>query len=505
MHRVHRAAGSACALLLAVWFASGAVMTFSDFPRFTEQERLAHAPALPRAAAVALPPRALAELASVLEGGGRLRLAMQEGLPVWLYTNPRGERVSIHSAPPWTVRPLDAARARREAERRMGMVAAQVELVADPDQWTVALDTAVFPLLRVRFADPQQTEVYFSARSGELLQASTRRERAMAWVGAIPHWVYPTLLRQERALWRYTVLALSTVGLLVTLSGMVVGVHVHRATRKRRAPRDPYLRWHQLLGICFGLLATTWLASGALSLSPFQWAGARAPSARERRALHGVLQRAEVSPAEALARCQEQLEVRELELVAFASKPFAICAGASGESQLVDLTRRGEPLRAHVSESLLASIAQRLSEQPGRFAVETARSYDDYHYPTHSSPDAALPYTRIAINDELATVYYVDPARLRLLRKHTRLTRLERWLYHGLHSLDFPSLYARRPLWRTLVIAAMCVGFTLSLLGGLMYLRRLLRRWRRLRGSAPKLGAEERENTHAAVAESSVR
>ena len=44
MHRTHRSVGGVLSLLIATWFASGAVMTFADYPRFTEAERLVLAP-----------------------------------------------------------------------------------------------------------------------------------------------------------------------------------------------------------------------------------------------------------------------------------------------------------------------------------------------------------------------------------------------------------------------------------------------------------------------------
>jgi hypothetical protein len=46
-----------------------------------------------------------------------------------------------------------------------------------------------------------------------------------------------------------------------------------------------------------------------------------------------------------------------------------------------------------------------------------------------------------------------------MLSQITRLSRVERWLYNGLHSLDFPGFYDRRPLWD--------IGMILLLLGGL--------------------------------------
>jgi hypothetical protein len=52
--------------------------------------------------------------------------------------------------------------------------------------------------------------------------------------------------------------------------------------------------------------------------------------------------------------------------------------------------------------------------------------------------------------------------------------RLNRWLYHGLHSLDFPLLYPRRPLWDALVIALSAGGLALAA-------TTLLPGWRRLR------------------------
>ena len=38
---------------------------------------------------------------------------------------------------------------------------------------------------------------------------------------------------------------------------------------------------------------------------------------------------------------------------------------------------------------------------------------------------------------------------------------MSRWLYHGLHSLDFPWLYNHRPLWDIVVITFMLGGTAL--------------------------------------------
>ena len=84
---------------------------------------------------------------------------------------------------------------------------------------------------------------------------------------------------------------------------------------------------------------------------------------------------------------------------------------------------------------------------------------------------------RVRYDDAASTWLYFNPYRGEIARKEERLTRANRWLYHGLHSLDFPFLHARRPLWDVVVIA-------LSLGGILVSVTSLGQGWRRLRRHA---------------------
>jgi hypothetical protein len=60
--------------------------------------------------------------------------------------------------------------------------------------------------------------------------------------------------------------------------------------------------------------------------------------------------------------------------------------------------------------------------------------------------------------------------------------RWNRWLYHGLHSLDFPFLYNRRPLWDIVLIVLSAGGLVLSA-------TTLVPSWRRLARHARRVGA----------------
>jgi hypothetical protein len=488
VHKLHRVVGNAMALLMATWFASGAVMTFARYPSYSEQERLAQAPALtgslPRGLPEALQ-RWLHERG--LAAGSAARLSVLEGSPTWSFTDREGRLRALRTRAPFEVRQLDARRARAEAERRFGLSAQRTAAVEQPDQWTVGrVEPEFYPLFRVEFSDHAGTQVYVSSRSGEVVQASTRVERALCWVGAIPHWIYPALLRRERELWRTTVLVFSGVGLCLTLSGLAAGIHSRCIGGKRNGAaagpvtRNAYLCWHQRIGLSFGAFASSWLFSGALSLSPFHWSGS-GPTTVQLERIHGWTEGAAHDSeriADALVLCQRAFELRELEVRAFGGRALVVCRNGAGRTVLVDLAQPELATRAELSEARVRAVAERLAAQYA-FTLHGLHEPDDYYYPTHSEPNLALPVVRVAIADSSGSTFYVDPEHGQLVQYTTHARRLERWLYNGLHSLDFAPLYRQRILWRTCVIAAMLTGVTLSGLGVALGVSRFSRRLRR--------------------------
>jgi hypothetical protein len=481
LHRVHRWTGTAMASLMAVWFASGAVMTFKAYPAYTDAERLAQSQPLmaagdassqtsaPGAAAALVPDALMAWLRSGGLAGGRARLSMLEGEPRWLLRDAAGYRV-LRTQAPWEIAPLDATRARAVVEHVHGACRGPAARVNIPDQWTVGrTHPGSYPLWRIACDDELGSELYVSARSGEIVQASTRSERVWAWLGPIAHWVYPALLRRERELWRDVVLWVSAIGCIVTVTGMLAGVHSAARSRRseRTVKRQVYLRWHQRLGLGFGAAACAWVFSGALSLEPFHWSS---PASEPGEGWSRVTVHAELPQqlTAAVSHCREQLpDLREVELIA-AGHLYALCSDAAPEvhTRIVDLEEPRLTPRERIADQQLQRLAHSVAAQ-----LSLATSADDYYYPTHRRP-IALPYARFALADDAHTVLYFDPARGELIDQIDDKRRWERWLYHGLHSWDFPALYRHRTLWRMVVIAAMLVGTALAVLGLLIFTRR---------------------------------
>jgi hypothetical protein len=69
----------------------------------------------------------------------------------------------------------------------------------------------------------------------------------------------------------------------------------------------------------------------------------------------------------------------------------------------------------------------------------------------------------VRVDDDENSTYYVDPKTARLVQSYNSHSRWNRWLYHGLHSLDFPLLYNHRPLWDIVVLILLVGGTSLSL------------------------------------------
>ena len=102
---------------------------------------------------------------------------------------------------------------------------------------------------------------------------------------------------------------------------------------------------------------------------------------------------------------------------------------------------------------------------------------------TTASGQLPLPVLRVRFADADGTWLYLDPYRGTIARKERRSTRVYRWVYHGFHSLDFPWLYHRRPLWDVVVIV-------LSLGGLFVSVSSAPAAWRRLQRASSRPGSE---------------
>ena len=150
-------------------------------------------------------------------------------------------------------------------------------LLTESDQWTMTQGRQL-PMYKLRVDDEAGSQVYVSARLGEVVQFTTRRGRALSWISVIPHFMYFKSLRMNADLWLGIMTWGSGLGVAVALLGIVLGVIHFRPKRPFRLSSAPsgipyrgWLRWHHAAGLVFGVVTLAFVFSGLLSLEPWEW------------------------------------------------------------------------------------------------------------------------------------------------------------------------------------------------------------------------------------------
>jgi hypothetical protein len=475
----HRWLGISLSILFVVWFASGIVMMYARMPELDPAERLARLAPINFASVRVAPGDVVAE-------ASRFTLTTFEGRPVYRIAAGRTQYV-VFADTGEALAPVTPERALRLGRAFVGGDPAKVRYDArleDADQWTFSV-RGQMPMHRLAVDDAEGTRLYVAERSGEVVMKTTSSGRTWGYLGAVFHWLYFTSLRRDGALWNNVIVWTSIAGTVMALAGFAWGLWrfspFQRYRLRRQLSRTPYaglVKWHHYAGLIFGATTITWVFSGLLSMDPWDWHPSTAPTAAQRDAVsRGPLRPADV-PLPALQRALAAFGFdtpKEIDLIRFRGHHYL---RASAGLVAVDAMAQGPDESFH-ADAMIGAARDAMPGVPIQ-GVYWMGEYDAYYY----SRDGALnlPVLRVRFDDPQKTWLYLDPKRGAIVRKEERLTRLNRWLYHGLHSFDFPFMYYRRPLWDVVVIVLSLGGIVLSVTTMWAAYRRLRRGLRRLGG-----------------------
>jgi hypothetical protein len=479
---VHRWLGLAFCLLFALWFSSGIVMMYSDYPSVGSKERLSKAAPLAPDAIHVSPQTAYAALHKS-DPPEQVMLTMLDGRPIYRFRRKRSLAL-VYADDGEVFRWLPQAGAERIAAAWTGQLIGTARFqgaLTESDQWTLSGQAlSLKPLLKYAWPDGQ--EIYVSAVTGEVVQYTTRASRVAAYFGAIPHWLYFAPLRKNGRLWNKVVVWSSGVGTVASLAGLAVGVSLYSPRKRFRDDGKPsslpyrdQKRWHLILGLIFGLVTCTWVFSGLLSMEPFDWLSddSDAPSLVARALRGGRLDLGAFdakSPSEVLR--DSAMQAKELELAVFAGQPYYLARETSTLSRVVPL--HGDAIEQFEQARILAAVAEG-AKPAGIAESRIVTRYEAYYLDRHQQHP--LPALFVRLKDPGGTMLYIDPKTARLVEAYGERSRLNRWLYHGLHSWDLPWLYRYRPAWDILVLALLVGGTSLcvtSVIIGFQLLRRKL-------------------------------
>jgi uncharacterized iron-regulated membrane protein len=234
-------------------------------------------------------------------------------------------------------------------------------------------------------------------------------------------------------------------------------------------PYSGWMRWHYVSGLFFGTLALTWVVSGLLSMQPGNWASGGVDAARIQRALAGGtldLSRLAVPATAAVKNANGAgTTVKELEPIFVGGEPYWVVHGG-GSRPIVVPERSLERSRVPFSVDAVKQAVEAAAIGAPAFEVAMLDTYDSYYYPRSRKPP--LPVVRVKFDDRDGSWVYIDPAMGRVVAVYTRRGRIERWIYHGLHSLDLPFWYEAPSIRYGALVLLSLGGILLSLTGVVM-------------------------------------
>jgi hypothetical protein len=490
----HRWLGIAICLFLLMWPVTGIVMMYVGFPSLTSQERLASLPNL-NAQTVLVAPSPLIEAIGA-DSVDSLRLTTILTRPAYLLKTKEGKFHSIFADTGEKIPAITPDRAALAAQSFYHH--AQTNSSSEPtsalnakpsiaqenvivDQWSVSSSLNLHrPLHKIALNDVEDTHLYVSTASGEVVRDTTKHERVWNWLGANLHWIYPFQLRQHASVWHWVIVVLSSWGVLSVLTGGTIGL-MRLRLRKRYRGKDitPYRginKIHHTLGLVCVVFLFTYMTSGLLSVNPFGVFSSNASCQISESVYAGNLQKnsIELHRDNIHQLIKNNNDLKEIRFYWVADRVYPIGITLNTRKLLKDNVQ--QPLRVLVDHAVRkASIHCDVNNA----IIQTSKldAFDHYYYSHHGS-NRPLPVYKIELNDKEKTWIYINAHTGEWIFSKTSKQRIQRWLYNGLHSLDFLLLTERRPLWDFTVI-------TLCLLAAVMAFSSMVIAFKRLRIKLP--------------------
>ena len=490
---VHRWMGTTLCLLFLLWFASGIGMMYWTYPSVSDEDRLRHDPPLDARKINVAPEEAYADLETDQRVDGA-RIVMLDGRPAYRFQI--GQRESVVYADTGEKQAgCSLELSGRIASAWTGeRTAGQVETHTDQDQWTIPGNfKALLPLRKYSWPDGRQ--VYVSTVTCQVEQDSTRRLRLNAYLSAIPHWLYFTPIRRHTQQWSHAVISTSGLGTVTAVLGLVIGIWSYSPSKRYRHAHAPssipfagMKRWHMILGLTFGVLTCTWVFSGILSMDPFPSLQQGDPDMgkfKAEEALRGdappLSSFAAKPPSRALQETGASFHARELRLTSVMGQSVYLATANPQETLIVPVL--GRPATEFDRKEIVDVL--RVAGRP--FVITEVRlvtQYESYYLDRHKL--LPLPVILVRFSDPEQSTYYIDPKTARIIEGYNSHSRWNRWLYHGLHSMDLPWLYKYRPSWDVLLLLLLTGGTALCVTS-------LLLSWNVLRvRSAASLGGNSK-------------
>lgn len=474
LYKFHRILGSGLSILFLLWFMSGFVMIYHNFPKITEKQKYSglsvlHSNDIDSLLDIIPQGLCINYLALKCNAEGRPQIEYSEGNNHYRIT----ENGNIRNRAEYT-------EIKNYASNVNNSPITKVDTINALDRW-LPYDKykADFPVYKFYFEDEKQSQLYVSSLTGEGIQYSDSENRFWAWVGAIPHWLYIANLRHYTDIWKNIVIILSGIGSLMCISGIILGSRSYYTQYKRRKNlKSPYrkfsYKWHHILGFIFGIFIFTFAFSGMMSLQKIpQWIIKTHNPSLQAEIMDNPLT---LYPGKYPLNYKSILSVyknkiQKLEWCSFGNKPF-YKAVINDSLYFFDATS-DTVKQLYLTEN---NIIDRINLiQTETMQIELMNDYDNYYI--HKKQKLPLPVYKVTMNDIDKSTYYINPETTDIRYFNTN-TKVRKWTYQALHSFSIKWLLDKPVLWNIIMWTTM-IGCSLVSITGIWLSMRYISRKRK--------------------------
>ena len=469
-YTIHRMLGTILSILFLMWFLSGFVMIYHTFPRVKPSDRNRIMQALPDS----IPGNdSILNFISALKTT-KLNLKVIDKQPVYQITTKDSTLYIPKLASELGAKSLDQLTA--YAQLWCNAPIQKVDTLTELDQWIPFGQLKKdMPIYKFYFADKDKHELYMSSKSGEALQFTDKDSRFWAWLGPIPHWIYFTSLRQNADLWSNTIVVLCVIGLIVCISGMILGIRAYiiqyKSKKKLNSPyKKAFYKWHHILGFFFGIFVFTFTFSGMMSLVGIpDWM----VKTHDRGLMRKVMSNGTVRLDQYKYDCNEVLRtyrasVKCIDWDSFGDIPLYKVTTDTG---VVVLNASSENISIlNLTEQDVRRRFEKIHGQEVKVSLLT--DFDNYYL--SRKMESPLPVYKVEVNDADGSVSYVNP-QTGSVRYYNNSSRVSKWTYRALHAYSIKGLVDRPVLWNIVMWTTMIGGTLVSFTGlylGVRYIKR---------------------------------
>ena len=459
--KLHSIIGSILSIMFVIWFFSGIVLIFQGFPHASKKERFLNLSQFNKENI-----QNIKSPSTQFKGTTTLELYL--GKAIYRVKNGRKTEKIYDAYSLKSINSFSKAQAKKLVLSFTKDPIKDISIEHDLNQWIPwSYYEALLPFYKFSIDDSKHTEIFISKKTGSIIQTTTRKKRLLSYIGAIPHWIYFVQLRRYRDAWGWVVIVLASFGLILSISGIIVGIY-----RKKEKGITPYkkfwFKWHHWFGFFFGIFVFTFILSGLFSMFsiPNWMVGVN----KHKITSINWDQKSKidtsnnVSPIEIWNALENKEGVRKIEWHTVFDNPSYFIYYNNYQAPVV--YKKINDTIIKTNNFTLNDIKQRANKLYPKLTatISVQNEYDNY-YSGSSMYYWPKPAYKIEFNDEKHTWLYINPATGTLLKKYTKNSRLGRWIYSGLHTLNFQYLKEHNTLRIVILIILCLLGLVISISG----------------------------------------